>query len=161
MPEKTAERFVPSPFPSCPGRLYRTGDLGKLVPPEGNLQIIGRCDFMVKIRGYSVVLGAVEVAVMKHPGVASAVVLAEGDEANSGDKRLIAYVVPKVLGQPPSAASVRAFLKNEIPIYALPSVFLVLDALPVSGAQKPRLVAAMFFVKYTNGVFAKTGSGQT
>ena len=139
MPEKTAERFVPSPFPSCPGRLYRTGDLGKLLGPDGNLQIIGRCDFMVKVRGYSVVLGAVEVALMKHPEVASAIVLAEGDEANSGEKRLIAYVVPKEWGKPPSAASVRAFLKNELPIYALPSVFLVLDALPVSGAGAGKL----------------------
>lgn len=139
MPEKTAERFVPSPFPTCPGRLYRTGDLGKLLGPDGTLQIIGRCDFMVKVRGYSVVLGAVEVALMKHPQVASAVVVAEGDEANSGEKRLIAYVVPREWGQPPSAASVRAFLKNEIPIYALPSVFLILEALPVSGTGAGKL----------------------
>lgn len=138
MPEKTAERFVPSPFPECPGRLYRTGDLGRLLGPDGNLQIIGRCDFMVKVRGYSVVLGAVEVALMKHPDVASAVVLAEGDEANQSEKRLVAYVVPREWGKPPSAASVRAFLKYELPIYAMPSVFLVLDALPVSstGAGK-------------------------
>lgn len=139
MPEKTAERFVPSPFASCPGRLYRTGDLGKLLGPDGSLQIIGRCDFMVKVRGYSVVLGAVEVALMKHPEVSSAIVLAEGDEANSGEKRLIAYVVPKEWGEPPSAASVRAFLKNELPIYAVPSVFLVLNALPVSGAGAGKL----------------------
>ena len=139
MPEKTAERFVPSPFKTCPGRLYRTGDLGKLLGPDGTLQIIGRCDFMVKVRGYSVVLGAVEVATMKHPQVASAVVVAEGDEANSGEKRLIAYIVPTEWGKPPSAASVRAHLKNEIPIYALPSVFLILQALPVSGAGAGKL----------------------
>ena len=47
MPEKTAERFVPSPFPESAGRLYRTGDLGRLLPPNGTLEIIGRCDFMV------------------------------------------------------------------------------------------------------------------
>jgi amino acid adenylation domain-containing protein len=139
MLEKTAERFPPSPFPTCPGRLYRTGDLGRLLGPDGSLQIVGRCDFMVKVRGYSVVLGAVEVALAKHPQVASAVVLAEGDEAKSGEKRLIAYIVPTVWVKPPSAASVRAFLKTEIPIYALPSVFLVLNALPVSGEGAAKL----------------------
>ena len=50
MPEKTAERFVLSPFPESPGRLYRTGDLGRLLPPNGTLEIIGRCDFMVSTR---------------------------------------------------------------------------------------------------------------
>eukprot|EP00978_Attheya_sp_CCMP212_P036819 scaffold169678_cov47-Attheya_sp.AAC.1 len=63
MPEKTAEVFVQDP--SCP-RLYRMGDLGRLLP-SGQLEILGRCDFMVKIRGYSVVLGAIETALAKHP----------------------------------------------------------------------------------------------
>eukprot|EP00978_Attheya_sp_CCMP212_P044542 scaffold313990_cov54-Attheya_sp.AAC.1 len=72
MPEKMAEVFVPNPFdqdPSCPC-LYGMRDLGRLLP-NGPLEILGRCDFMVKIRGYSVVLGAIEMALAKHPRLLS------------------------------------------------------------------------------------------
>eukprot|EP00529_Nitzschia_sp_RCC80_P008612 CAMPEP_0113494810 /NCGR_PEP_ID=MMETSP0014_2-20120614/29294_1 /TAXON_ID=2857 /ORGANISM="Nitzschia sp." /LENGTH=1147 /DNA_ID=CAMNT_0000388705 /DNA_START=150 /DNA_END=3593 /DNA_ORIENTATION=+ /assembly_acc=CAM_ASM_000159 len=149
MPEKTAERFVPNPFsddPSCP-RLYKTGDLGRILHPgldaEGNLlapqlEILGRCDFMVKIRGYSVVLGAVETALAKHPKLSSSVVLAVGDEG-SRDKKLVAYVVPVNWNEPPSASSVRAFLKDHLPPYAVPSTFCVIDALPVAPTAAGKL----------------------
>jgi amino acid adenylation domain-containing protein/thioester reductase-like protein len=149
MPEKTAERFVTNPFsddPTCP-RLYRTGDLGRILHPKadsnGNapppqLEILGRCDFMVKIRGYSVVLGAVETALAKHPKLSSSVVLAVGDEG-SRDKKLVAYVVPVNWNDPPSASSVRAFLKDHLPPYAVPSTFCVIDALPVAATAAGKL----------------------
>lgn len=138
MPEKTAERFVPNVFdddPTC-SRLYRTGDLGRVLPSaDGDsaqqLEVLGRCDFMVKIRGYSVVLGAVETALALHPKLLSSVVLAIGSEG-SGDKKLVAYVVPAEWRDPPSASSVRTFLKDHLPPYAIPTTFCVIDALPVS-----------------------------
>jgi thioester reductase-like protein len=137
MPEKTLERFVPNPFDTT-GRfptLYRTGDLGRISESHNDgkgpqLEILGRCDFMVKLRGYSVVLGAIETALSKHSQVASAVVVAVGQEG-SMDKQLVAYVVPKQWDNPPSAASVRSFLKYHVPPYAIPSIFCVLEALPV------------------------------
>jgi amino acid adenylation domain-containing protein len=67
LPKKTKERFVDNPF--GPGKLYRTGDMGRMLN-DGTLEIVGRCDFMVKVRGYSVVLGAVETALAKHPRLA-------------------------------------------------------------------------------------------
>jgi amino acid adenylation domain-containing protein/thioester reductase-like protein len=140
MPEKTAERFVPNPFdqdPSCP-RLYRTGDLGRLLP-NGQLEILGRCDFMVKIRGYSVVLGAIETALAKHPRLSSSVVLAVGAEGSRDGKKLVAYVVPTQWSDPPSAASVRSFLKHHVPPYAIPSTFCVIDALPVAASAAGKL----------------------
>mmetsp|Transcript_3298 Transcript_3298/g.8829 ORF Transcript_3298/g.8829 Transcript_3298/m.8829 type:complete len:1112 (-) Transcript_3298:68-3403(-) len=141
MPEKTAERFVDNPFPDDDGtapRLYRTGDLGRVLPDSKELEILGRCDFMVKIRGYSVVLGAVETALAKHPKLSSAVVLAVGGEG-SRDKKLVAYVVPAVWKDPPSASSVRNFLKDKIPPYAIPSTFCVIDALPVAASAAGKL----------------------
>jgi thioester reductase-like protein len=140
MPEKTAERFVDNPFdedPTC-RRLYRTGDLGRVLKESQQLEILGRCDFMVKIRGYSVVLGAVETALAKHPKLSSAVVLAVGNEG-SRDKQLVAYVVPVVWSDPPSAASVRQFLKDHLPPYAIPSTFCVIDALPVAATAAGKL----------------------
>jgi len=140
MPEKTAERFVPNPFeddPTC-SRLYKTGDLGRVLQESQQLEILGRCDFMVKIRGYSVVLGAVETALAKHPKLSSAVVLAVGNEG-SRDKKLVAYVVPAVWADPPSASSVRQFLKDHLPPYAIPATFCVIDALPVAATAMGKL----------------------
>ena len=131
MPEKTAQCFVPNPFDDSWHTLYKTGDLGRLLP-NGQLEVMGRCDFMVKIRGYSVVLGAVETALGKHPKLSSSVVLAIGKEG-SKDKKLVAYVVPTDWHDVPSASSVRTFLKDHIPPYAIPTTFCVIDALPVTS----------------------------
>ena len=55
-PELTASRFIRRPTnirESAGNRLYRTGDWGYLLS-TGELEICGRCDSMVKIRGYSI-----------------------------------------------------------------------------------------------------------
>ncbi|EEY55125.1 L-aminoadipate-semialdehyde dehydrogenase, putative [Phytophthora infestans T30-4] len=88
---------------------------------------------MVKIRGYSVVLGAVESALAQHPLVSTSVVLTEGDEGE--DKRLVAYIVPEDWEKVPSASNLREFLKEKLPHYAIPSVFVQLDALPINSAS--------------------------
>jgi acyl-CoA synthetase (AMP-forming)/AMP-acid ligase II len=126
MPEKTAERFVPNPFSDDPTyqTLYRTGALGHLISNNTNTnngpeeqqpqkqqqqsEISGRCDFMVKIRGYSVVLGAIETALAKHPKLSSSVVLAVGSEGGREGKKLAAYVIPTngaILLRPPVSAT--------------------------------------------------------
>eukprot|EP00941_MAST-03F_sp_MAST-3F-sp1_P002007 g2007.t1 len=137
MPGKTAERFVPNPFlsedgPGCE-RLYRTGDRGRFMP-DGTLELAGRCDFMVKIRGYSVVLGAVEAALAEHDLVSTAVVVAEGAEGT--DKRLCAYIVPQNWEKVPSARELKTFIKSRVPFYAVPPVILLLNALPVAAIGK-------------------------
>ena len=92
LPEKTEERFPEDPISSEDGdRMYRSGDRARILS-DGSLEITGRADFMVKIRGYSVELGAVEAAIEKDLAVKSCVVVSEGEEGE--DKRLVAYVVP-------------------------------------------------------------------
>jgi amino acid adenylation domain-containing protein/non-ribosomal peptide synthase protein (TIGR01720 family) len=89
--ELTARHFVPHPFSADPGeRLYRTGDLGRW-RADGVLTFIGRSDEQVKVRGYRIELGEVEAAIAEHDGVREATVVASKGE--SGDKRLVAYVV--------------------------------------------------------------------
>lgn len=125
-PELTAERFVASPF--VPGdRLYRTGDLGRY-RRDGRIDFLGRADQQVKVRGYRVELGEVEAALAADATVAMAVAVV--DHSRYGHSRLLAYVVPRP-GAMPTAASLRRSLTAQLPNYMVPSVFTIMDALPL------------------------------
>ncbi|TIP92144.1 MAG: alpha/beta fold hydrolase [Mesorhizobium sp.] len=132
-PEMTHERFLPDPF-RAEGKMFRTGDLGRMLP-GGQLEILGRCAFMVKIRGYSVVPASVEAALLRYAGVRSAAVLPELNPTTGQPDRLIAYVV---LSNPCKGwqASLRAYLKSEVPHYAIPSEFVALTELPIAANGK-------------------------
>ena len=116
-------------------RYYATGDLAE-VGTGGLTTIIGRTDSMVKIRGYSVYLGAIEETLRKHCDVSDAAVVAESlDETN---KRLVAYVVRgpratwKVDGRSGTSRELRGLLERYLPLYSVPSHFMELEALPIN-----------------------------
>ncbi|MDB6123508.1 MAG: non-ribosomal peptide synthase-like protein, partial [Pedosphaera sp.] len=93
-PELTNEKFISHPFRTESGaRLYRTGDLVRY-RADGIIEFLGRIDHQVKLRGHRIELGEIETALAKHPLVKESVVVAVNDE-KTGDKRLVAYVVPK------------------------------------------------------------------
>jgi amino acid adenylation domain-containing protein len=127
-PDLTAERFLPDPFSTEPGeRLYATGDLGRL-RPDGLLELQGRLDHQVKLRGIRVEPGEVEAALLALPGVREAVVVAPSD-GSLANQRLIAYVAgdvePGVLPR-----SFREQLRERLPDYMVPAAFVMLPALP-------------------------------
>lgn len=141
-PQKTAETFITHEGIS----FYRTGDLARELH-DGAIEILGRCDFMVKVRGYSIVLGAVEAAILKLVGVSQCCVVAKGEEGT--DKRLAAYICPcgptELRGRIPldetkiddfgrSSVLFQELLK-ELPHYAVPSVFVQLQSLPLNKAS--------------------------
>jgi amino acid adenylation domain-containing protein len=132
-PELTAEKFIPDPFSHEPGsRLYKTGDLVRY-QPDGALEFLGRIDHQVKIRGFRIELGEIETTLADHPAVKEAAVIAREDTA--GDKRLTAYVVFE--GEPgPASAELRAFLKERLPDYMVPSAFVFLEMLPLTANGK-------------------------
>ncbi len=132
-PDFTAERFIPHPFSDVPGaRLYKTGDMARY-RPDGHLEFLGRRDYQVKIHGFRVEVGEIEAAIRQHAGVGEAVVVAR--EEASGDKRLVAYVVP-AHQPPPTDEELRSFLRSKLPRYLLPAVIVYQAALPLSPNGK-------------------------
>ena len=126
-PDLTAERFVPDPFSDRPGsRLYRTGDLGRRLP-SGDIEFVDRLDHQLKVRGFRIESGEVETALVGHPVISEAVVLAREDAP--GDRRLVAYVVAGD-GATPSASELRRYLSDRLPAYMVPTAFVALDAFP-------------------------------
>jgi len=129
-PELTEERFVRDPFSANGDRLYRTGDLVRY-KASGEIEFIGRIDNQVKVRGFRIELGEIEAALTQHAGVREAVVVAQKD---SGDKHLVAYLVPRNGNL--RTEEVREFLQTRLPEYMMPSVFMTLEALPLSPVGK-------------------------
>ncbi|MFN8459768.1 MAG: amino acid adenylation domain-containing protein [Anaerolineae bacterium] len=129
-PDLTAERFVPNPFSDSPGeRMYKTGDLGRYLA-GGMIELLGRLDDQVQVRGFRVEPGEVEVALLQHSEISTAVVLARDIRHEPDQKHLVAYVVPKQ--EPaPSVSELRRFLQQKLPRYMLPSTIMMVAALPL------------------------------
>ncbi len=173
-PDLTAERFVPCPWPVVSGqlqrttdhgprttdnRLYRTGDLAR-ARPDGTIEFLGRLDQQIKLRGYRIEVGEIEVALRGHAAVRDGVVVARNPDAGrgedvSGEKRLVAYVVTdqeqrtKNKEQRSDEANsqfsilnsqfigeLREYLKTQLPDYMIPATFVTLEALPLTPAGK-------------------------
>lgn len=127
-PGLTSERFVASPFGDGE-RLYRTGDRVRYLA-GGELEFMGRIDHQVKIRGYRIELGEIETTLRAHGSVTQALVVARDNGA--GEKDLVGYVV----GPGAEASELRAYLKESLPDYMVPSVIMVLHELPLTPHGK-------------------------
>ena len=136
-PALTAERFIPNPFSEQAGtRLYRTGDMARLLA-DGQLEFLGRRDEQVKVRGFRIELGEIESALQSHASVKDAVVVAREDAL--GEKRLVAYVVAEAAATESEAAlssQWREHLKDWLPEYMVPTVFVQLPTMPLNSNGK-------------------------
>jgi amino acid adenylation domain-containing protein len=132
-PDLTAARFVPHPFSTTPGaRVYLTGDLARYLP-DGTMEMLGRIDQQVKLRGFRIELAEVESVLAGHPLVKEAAAAVREDRP--GDRRLVGYVVAAD-GAIVNAADLRRFVGEALPDYKVPSAIVVLTALPVSANGK-------------------------
>jgi amino acid adenylation domain-containing protein len=141
--ELTAEKFLPNPYSvEAGGRMYRTGDLGRYLA-NGNIEFLGRKDHQVKIRGFRVELGEIEAALVEHPKIRQAVVLAREDEP--GDQRLVAYVVADQESEHGDSGNEKAGLRiselrehmlGKLPEYMVPSAYMQLENLPLTHNGK-------------------------
>lgn len=152
--DETNHRFIR--HPETGERLYRTGDLGRY-HPGGEIEILGRTDLQVKVQGYRIELGEIETVLEKHPDISGAVVVTRED--GEGQKHLVAYVVPErddadrgangsngangangsggvqsISGD--ALDGWREHLAAQVPSYMVPTVFVALDALPLSKNGK-------------------------
>jgi amino acid adenylation domain-containing protein/thioester reductase-like protein/non-ribosomal peptide synthase protein (TIGR01720 family) len=127
MPDRTAERFVPDPFSERGARLYRTGDFARY-REDGQLEFLGRADEQVKLRGHRIELGEVELALSGCTGVRAAAAAVYGRESA---RTLVAYIVGNA-----EPRALRQELEHQLPPFMVPSVFVSLEQLPLTGSGK-------------------------
>lgn len=132
-PELTAERFRPDPFSGVPGaRMYRTGDWARL-RPDGAIEFQSRRDNQVKVRGFRIELGEIEHGLDAHPAIAQSVVVVRHDD--DSDAKIVAYIVL----QPDAVATgseLRRWLRQSLPDYMVPHIFVEMPALPLTNNGK-------------------------
>jgi len=157
----TAERFLPNPFAELAvgsgesieqifppvDRLYKTGDLVRYLS-DGQIEYLGRTDFQVKIRGFRIELGEIENVLIQHDLILSAIVMARED--TPGVQQLVAYVVPEETGDDVKEEvhiiesrqtkelipELHGYLKERLPDYMVPTVFVVLNRFPLTPSGK-------------------------
>jgi amino acid adenylation domain-containing protein/thioester reductase-like protein len=126
-PDRTAERFLPNPYSNQPGaRMYRTGDHGRW-GPGGRLEVLGRIDRQLKVRGYRVDPAEAEQVLAAGPGVADAAVTVR--EFSPGERQLVGYVVT---GPEPGAepGRWRDLLAGQLPSFMVPDLFIEVTTIP-------------------------------
>jgi amino acid adenylation domain-containing protein len=133
-PELTSEKFIPNPFSdNSNSRLYRTGDRAKYLA-DGNIEFLGRIDDQIKIRGHRIELGEIEATLIQHPAVKDSVLVSRARDSLA-EESLVAYVVQKQ--QPaPSVTELCNYLKEKLPEYMIPSMFVMLESLPLTANGK-------------------------
>jgi amino acid adenylation domain-containing protein len=125
-PELTAERFIADPFSKSPGaRLYKTGDRARYLA-DGKIELLGRFDQQVKLRGFRVELSEIESALRQHPAIGEAAAFMREEQKTA---RLVACVSVSS-GIPVTEEELRDFLRGQLPGYAVPLDFVFLDLLP-------------------------------
>ncbi|KAH9182662.1 hypothetical protein AeNC1_015362, partial [Aphanomyces euteiches] len=119
LPEQTEQRFLPDPFAGESTSMFRTGDSARSLP-DGKLQITGRLDTQVKVKGYRVELHEVAEAMMQHPRVVSAAAILKNKT------HLVGYFSPADV----PVNELRLLLSDFFPIYMVPDIWVGLHSLP-------------------------------
>jgi amino acid adenylation domain-containing protein len=128
LPQENARAFLTDPRGAVHGRMYRTGDIGCWTV-DGDLHFLGRRDEQVKIRGFRIELDEIEHVLLTSPGVRAAAVV---PRERAGGHELVAFIVSS--GTTPEMLV--AYLKARLPDYMTPSLFVDVDALPLSSNGK-------------------------
>ncbi|KAI8895956.1 hypothetical protein BC833DRAFT_510755, partial [Globomyces pollinis-pini] len=117
-PELTSERFIDNIYTKDGTKMYRTGDICKWTE-TGQIQILGRTDDMIKLKGYRIELDEVALNVSKHPDVSAAAVVVKDD-------MMVAFLTPSSV----NVEKLRDFVTDQLPHYMVPAVFQTLKEFP-------------------------------
>lgn len=132
-PELSAQKFLPDLSDSNRGaRMYRSGDLVRLLG-DGQIEFLGRVDDQIKIRGHRIEPNEITSVLDENPAVQQSVVVAR--ELQDGEKSLVGYIV-LVPGANVSAGELKSAVRNRLPEYMVPAVFVQLESLPISPSGK-------------------------
>ncbi|KAJ3205296.1 hypothetical protein HK099_000867, partial [Clydaea vesicula] len=123
-PDLTAEKFIPNHFENDGSKMYKTGDICRWLK-NGELQLLGRKDEMVKVKGYRIELDEVSATIAKCDGVSQVVTLVQDDN-------LVAYVTPETI----NVNILRESVSNVLPHYMCPAAYVFLDKFPLTTNQK-------------------------
>ena len=129
----TAERFVADPFGAPGSRLYRSGDLARWTG-DGVLEFAGRVDTQVKVRGFRVEPGEVEAALVRHPAVSQAAVVAGPD--SSGTMRLVGLRGAPARRSAPTDRELRQWLRQQLPDHLVPAAVMIVPRIPLTANGK-------------------------
>ncbi|MET4143128.1 amino acid adenylation domain-containing protein, partial [Pedobacter sp. UYP1] len=137
-PVLTSEKFVDNPFEK-EGKMYKTGDLGKWLP-DGEIEVLGRTDEQIKIRGHRIELGEIERALLQYEGIEKVLLLFKDNDHN--EPVLVAYIVGKV---ELNAVQLRLYLSKRVPVYMLPAQYIWLDKIPLlqNGKTDKKAIAEL------------------
>ncbi|KAF5856599.1 hypothetical protein ETB97_007099 [Aspergillus alliaceus] len=156
-PDLTEAAFIEAPawlkhFRSIPGRLYKTGDLVQYAA-DGSLNFKGRKDNQVKLRGQRIELEEVAHNVQRtFPGAKQTVAEVIRPESGTRPPVLVSFVLPMEENEDPrsgkslfapadgqlreNAAIAISRLKNHIPEFMIPAIFIPLLSLPLTATGK-------------------------
>lgn len=126
-PKLTAEKFIRNPFGQ--GRLYRTGDLGKF-DDEGNIEIIGRIDHQVKIRGHRIEIGEIEKMILSFESIKDCTVFVTGEGEN---KHLVAFLITS---DSYNMNLLKKYLLDRLPEFMIPRNLVKVDQIPLTTNGK-------------------------
>lgn len=132
-PDVTASRFLPDPFGAPGARIYLTGDLARF-RPDFDLEILGRIDNQVKLRGRRIELGEIESVLLRQPAITAAVVALREDLPTGPG--LVAYVVVAPNVPAPSTAELRDVLRASLPSFMMPYAIVALESIPLTPNGK-------------------------
>jgi acyl carrier protein len=132
-PELTAQKFLPDLFDSRPGaRMYRSGDLVRLLP-DGQVEFLGRVDDQIKIRGHRIEPNEITSVLAEIPAIQQSIVVAR--QLQDGEKSLVGYIA-LVAGARVTASELKSALRNRLPEYMVPGVFVQLKSMPLTSSGK-------------------------
>jgi amino acid adenylation domain-containing protein/thioester reductase-like protein len=135
-PDLTAASFVDTPQ----GCRYRTGDLGRWIL-DGELEILGRIDTQVKLRGQRVELGEIESVLENHPSVKQAIAVIHAPEGSQ--PILWAFACLHTGNDAPHQAEWHAYLSRSLPSYMVPASVIKIDVVPTNSSGKVDLKALL------------------